>query len=165
MLIAGGDIGKPIMIVPTPSGGGGGECLCVPVFVIQIKSDIIVPETNNRRKLIRSFKVVKGPTIPPNITTKFWTPFSCIEMKCFQNEGVLKEALLWRALVPYYSLSLSASNFSFRTHQCNAGGPLVANLTEQAIIFSYPSFQPFLSNLLLPSTSVSTVPFPELAKW
>lgn len=93
MLIAGGDIGKPIMIVPTPSGGGG-ECLCVPVFVIQIKSDIIVPETNNRRKLIRSFKVVKGPTIPPNITTKFWTPFSCIEMKCFQNEGVLKEALL-----------------------------------------------------------------------
>ena len=91
MLIAGDDIGKPIIIAPTPSGG---KSLCFSAFVIHIKSDIIVPKQIIEGNLLVSLKVVKGPTIAPNVNTKFWTSSSSVTMKRFQNEGVLKEALL-----------------------------------------------------------------------
>lgn len=110
-------------------------------------------------------KLAHGAHPPSNSITTFWTSSSSEEIKCFQNKGIIKEAL-----VPHRFLSLLSplsrllryvdftSNLSFRTHHCSFVCLLTGNLTWLAIFLPSPGYPP-------PSPSLSKFPFPDLANW
>lgn len=152
--------------------------ICFAVFVIWIKSDIIVPQTNNRKETVWSLKMVNNRhTLPPPNLGILFLCRDQIFPKRRSYKGSSSSLKSPDPLLVSFLTGITlmnslekASEVIQSSHEpshldSTTSSDWQSNLATILPPLGYTPFQFSLSNPFLPSPSVSKVPFPDLAKW